>query len=230
MPVTRSVVALVLLAAVVGSAQSRVPSPEDLAALWTREHVSSPVSGLVDHAEVKRRITALSAAPAATSALRVTQVGASLEGREIYDVAFGTGPDVVMMWSQMHGDEGTATSALFDLYAYLNAHQTEPFVTALLKSLTVHTVPMLNPDGAERWQRRYVQGIDINRDALLLQTPEGQLLKKLRDQWQPTVAFNLHNQNLRTSVGTLPVGAAIGCGPTNHAATGVIVVSFLEPN
>lgn len=29
---------------------------------------------------------------------------------------------------------------------------------------------------------------------------------------------------------TLPVGAALGCGTSNHAATGVIVVYFLEPN
>jgi hypothetical protein len=78
---------------------------------------------------------------------------------------------------------------------------------------------MLNPDGAERWQRRNVQGIDINRDALLLQTPEGQLLKKLRDQWQPKVGFNLHNQNWRTSVGTPPVGAAIS----------LLSVAFDEP-
>ena len=32
---------------------------------------------------------------------------------------------------------------------------------------------MLNPDGAERFQRRNAQSIDINRDALRLQTPEG---------------------------------------------------------
>ena len=44
---------------------------------------------------------------------------------------------------------------------------------------------MLNPDGAERFQRRNAQGIDINRDALRLQTPEGQILKALRDRLQP---------------------------------------------
>ena len=36
----------------------------------------------------------------------------------------------------------------------------------LLETLTLDIVPMLNPDGAQRYQRRNAQGIDINRDAL----------------------------------------------------------------
>ena len=43
-------------------------------------------------------------------------------------MTFGTGPFVVLMWSQMHGDEATATSALFDLYEYLHRHRGEPAV------------------------------------------------------------------------------------------------------
>ena len=179
-------------------------SSQDLARIWDAEHVSSSISPLVDHAEVKRRVTALS-----SDLLRITEVGRSLEGREIWDVSFGTGPYVVMMWSQMHGDEPTATSALFDLYEYLQKHHREPGVQRVFAELTVHTVPMLNPDGAERWQRRNVQGLDINRDALLLQSPEGQLLKKLRDEWNPRVGFNLHNQGWNTTAGKPPVPAAI---------------------
>ena len=68
---------------------------------------------------------------------------------------------------------------------------------------------MLNPDGAERWQRRNVQGLDLNRDALLLQSPEGQLLKKLRDELNPRVGFNLHNQSWNTTSGQPPIPAAI---------------------
>jgi hypothetical protein len=68
---------------------------------------------------------------------------------------------------------------------------------------------MLNPDGAERFQRRNAQGIDVNRDALRLQTPEGRILKEVRDRWQPAVGFNLHNQNWRTSVGDPPKPASI---------------------
>ncbi len=207
-PFAAVLAAFVTLSGFTAGAQAPAPAPQALASLWDHEHVSSPVTPLVDHAEVKRRIAALAAAGSA-SVLHVAQVGASLEGREIYDVSFGTGPYVVLLWSQMHGDEGTATSALFDLYAYIDAHRAEPSVAGLLSALTVHTVPMLNPDGAERWQRRNAQGIDINRDALLLQSPEGRLLKKLRDAWQPKVGLNLHNQNWRTSIGAPPVGAAI---------------------
>jgi hypothetical protein len=79
----------------------------------------------------------------------------------------------------------------------------------MLSALTVHVVPMLNPDGAERFQRRNAQGIDINRDALHLQTPEGRALKALRDRLSARVGFNLHNQSWRTSVGPPPRPASI---------------------
>jgi hypothetical protein len=109
----------------------------------------------------------------------------------------------------MHGDEPTATAALFDVYEYLSKHRDDPAVRRILSNLTLHFVPMLNPDGAERFQRRNAQSIDINRDALRLQTPEGKLLKGLRDKLNPTVGFNLHNQSWGTSVGQPPRPASI---------------------
>jgi hypothetical protein len=206
-----------LVAAWCVSAAGQTSRSVELAKIWDAEHVSSPITPLVDHAEVKRRMHGL--AEAAGGPLRVRQAGASIEGREIYQVSFGTGPFVVLMWSQMHGDEGTATSALFDLYEYVTRHQREPQVASLLAALTVHTVPMLNPDGAERWQRRNVQGLDINRDALLLQSPEGRLLKSLRDQLEPRVGFNLHNQSWNTTAGNPPRPASIS----------LLSVAFDEP-
>lgn len=68
---------------------------------------------------------------------------------------------------------------------------------------------MLNPDGQEMYQRRNLQGIDINRDALDLKTPEARLLKQLRDDWNPEIGFNLHNQQALTTVGRAPSQASI---------------------
>ena len=70
-------------------------------------------------------------------------------------------------------------------------------------------VPMLNPDGAERYARRNAQAVDINRDALHLSTPEGRVLKAVRDRFQPEIGFNLHDQNRRTTVGDTGVLATI---------------------
>jgi hypothetical protein len=124
-------------------------------------------------------------------------------------VEAGTGAFPVLLWSQMHGDEPTATAALFDIFEYLQRYRDTPSVRRMLASLRLSFIPMLNPDGAERFQRRNAQSIDINRDALRLQTPEGRTLKAVRDRLQPRVGFNLHNQSWRTSVGDPPKPASI---------------------
>ena len=135
--------------------------------------------------------------------LSVSQVGESLEKRAIYQVKAGTGAKKVLLWSQMHGDEATATMALFDIFNFLQASGDEfdSLRQGILTNTTLYFVPMLNPDGAERFQRRTASDIDMNRDALRLQTPEGVILKKLQQTLQPLVGFNLHDQNPRYSVG-----------------------------
>jgi tetratricopeptide (TPR) repeat protein len=195
----------------------RIGGHSELAAIWDREHVSSPVSPLVNHEEVVRRLDELR--QQSGDLFRIEEVGKSVEGRSIHLVTVGRGPTPVLLWSQMHGDEPTATSALFDVFEYLRRRRQEPSTRALLEKLTVYVIPMLNPDGAERFQRRNAQGIDINRDALLLQTPEGRILKDVRDRHRPVVGFNLHNQNWRTSVGR----------PPRPASMSLLAVAYDEP-
>lgn len=203
----------VLLTAVSGcgvSAQSsgqQAISPQELARIWDAEHVSPALPPLLDHGEVVKRLEALESA--SPQLFRIEKIADSVEGRSINHVRTGTGPTRVLLWSQMHGDEPTATAALFDLFEYVRRHQHDPIVRQILTRLTLHVVPMLNPDGAERFQRRNAQSIDINRDALRLQTPEGRALKALRDRLNPRVGFNLHNQGWRTSVGNPPRPASI---------------------
>ncbi|MEZ0543016.1 M14 family zinc carboxypeptidase [Fibrella arboris] len=137
------------------------------------------------------------------SPLSVSQVGTSSEGRSIHQVKAGTGATPVLLWSQMHGDEATATMALFDIFRFLQASGDgfDQMRQAILSKTTLYCVPMLNPDGAERFQRRTSADIDMNRDALRLQSPESVLLKRLQQTLKPLVGFNLHDQNPRYSVG-----------------------------
>jgi hypothetical protein len=137
--------------------------------------------------------------------------GTSFEGRDIYHITLGTGKIKILLWSQMHGDETTATMALFDIFRFFQAKNDgfDAFRKQILEKCTFHFVPMLNPDGAERFQRRTATEIDMNRDALRLQTPEGIILKQLQNTLQPEFAFNLHDQGTRTSAGNTAKQATI---------------------
>ena len=48
-------------------------------------------------------------------------VGTSVLGRPICSVKFGRGPRRILFWTQMHGNEPTATGAVFDLLNFLKA-------------------------------------------------------------------------------------------------------------
>ena len=127
--------------------------------------------------------------------VEVQKVGESIEGRDLFLLSLGTGEKDVFLWSQMHGDESTATMAIFDL---LNFFADDSFTSEkqeLLNEIKLHFLPMLNPDGAESFQRRNALGIDVNRDALRLQSPEGKTLKRIRDSLDADFGFNLHDQS-----------------------------------
>ncbi|WP_169303047.1 M14 family metallopeptidase [Thalassotalea mangrovi] len=126
---------------------------------------------------------------------KVSEVGKSFLAKPIYHIQVGEGNRHVFMWSQMHGDEPTATASVFDLINYIDAPGNQQWFQSWKDELTLHIVPMVNPDGAEQESRFNAQGIDINRDAKRLQTPEGRVLLKLADSIQPEFGFNLHDQN-----------------------------------
>jgi len=130
-------------------------------------------------------------------------------GRELRSITFGTGPTKVLLWSQMHGDEATATMALADILAWMTASNADGIRDRIASSLTVVMIPMLNPDGAERFQRENAVGIDVNRDARRLSTPEARALKAVHEKLKPDFGFNLHDQNARTRVGRTGPQAAI---------------------
>ncbi len=135
------------------------------------------------------------------SEFKLKQVGTSVEGRAIKLISYGTGPINVLMWSQMHGDETTATRSILDIFRWLAADDEYNGIRNKLRStITWHFIPMLNPDGASKFTRRNHFGIDINRDALHLQTQEGRTLKRVRDSLEADWGFNLHDQGRGTSV------------------------------
>jgi hypothetical protein len=115
----------------------------------------------------------------------------------------------VLLWSQMHGDESTGSMALADLFRFLGEHPDHPLVQRLRAGTTLHFLPIVNPDGAARFQRRNAQGIDINRDARALASPEARVLHDLRERVRPAFGFNLHDQQVGYRAGDSDRGTAI---------------------
>ncbi|MFH0736736.1 MAG: M14 family zinc carboxypeptidase [bacterium] len=163
------------------------------------------------HAEIKDAINCLKL----NRLFTVELLGKSIEQREINLVKFGDGKIKVLLWSQMHGDEPTATMSFFDIFNFFTKDDNfNEIRNYLLQNITFYFVPLLNPDGCEKMDRRNAAGIDINRDFLRLQSPESVILKELASKTEPDFAFNMHDQDYRWSV-----------GDTANLAT----ISFLAP-
>lgn len=145
----------------------------------------------IKHADILPLLEKLKSVPG----FDLKQVGTSIQGRSLHLISVGTGETDVFLWSQMHGDESTATMAIFDILNFLVRDDFSTQNKRMLSSLRLHFLPMLNPDGAENFQRRNALGIDINRDALRLQSPEAQTLKFIRDSLNADFGFNLHDQS-----------------------------------
>jgi len=135
------------------------------------------------------------------SGFKVKIVGKSVEGRSLNLITIGKGKTKIFMWSQMHGDEPTATGALFDIFNFINDPVNKDFCNLLFNKVTLYFLPMVNPDGAEKFKRRNFYDIDLNRDAVRQQTPEAIVLKDVFDSLKADFGFNLHDQGHRYSVG-----------------------------
>lgn len=157
-----------------------------------------------------------------TGAFQVEEIGRSVEGKAIYQMTLGNGPTKVMLWSQMHGNESTATMALFDLFNFLEGENDgmDAIREKIKDKLTLRFIPMVNPDGMDQWIRRNALDIDLNRDAIKLASPEAIILKNARDTFSPEFGFNLHDQQIYYTAGETPTPASISVlAPAYNYAT-----------
>ena len=140
-------------------------------------------------------------------------IGRSVLGENIHCLTIGTGPNKILMWSQMHGNESTTTKAIFDLLNTL-VNESNLKIESVLSNCTIKIIPILNPDGAKAYTRINANQVDLNRDAQDLSQPESRLLRSVFDKFQPDFCLNLHGQR-----------TIFGAGNEGNRAT----ISFLAP-
>lgn len=131
-------------------------------------------------------------------AVSVEEIGESIEGRELVVATVGEGETDVFFVSEQHGNEPTGTIAIMQVLQNLAAGGGN--VAEILDELTVHILPMQNPDGGMRHQRRNANGIDPNRQHHYdagsgdNPSPETQAMIDYVDALDPEWVADLHTQ------------------------------------
>lgn len=143
------------------------------------------------------------------SSLRIEEIGKSEMGIPISAVGIGKGDLKILGWSQMHGNESTTTKALFDLFNLFSREKELQEISELLDKCSILFIPMLNPDGAEKYTRENLNGVDLNRDADKLTQIESRILRQCFEDFGPDFCFNLHDQRTIFSAGRLGKPATV---------------------
>jgi Zinc carboxypeptidase len=145
---------------------------------------------LTSHAEVFAFIDALSQR---SESISIETVGHSQQGRAIALLkltgkgGFNRALPTVFVIAEQHGNEPASGEAALALAQTLALER-----STLLDSVNVLIMPRGNPDGSERFARVSASGADINRDHLLLMTPEARAIASVLNRYSPQVTLDLH--------------------------------------
>jgi hypothetical protein len=137
-----------------------------------------------------------------STTIHLLQVGSSQSGIPLEALHFSRAPlplattgatngptrPTVLLVGQQHGDEPAGSEALIVIAQELAGGR----LASLLDRIDVVILPRANPDGAAADRRGTASGIDMNRDHLLLRTPEAQAQAQLVREFNPAVVVDLH--------------------------------------
>jgi hypothetical protein len=162
----------------------------------SNEELRSIVHGLARSAAIGENTSEVAVIPLGASqggtpieALAFTRAApaAAIGGATIPSAVPARRPTVVILAAQ-HGDEPAGTEALIVIAQELASGRH----AGVLERVDVVLLPRANPDGAAAFSRGAADGTDINRDHLLLQTPEARAIAQLLASFAPLVVLDLH--------------------------------------
>ena len=162
----------------------------DPAVVFTSPAFAPGRQDFTTHAEVFSFLDALARRSGRVS---IETVGRSQQGRAMAlavlagQRGFDASLPTVLLLAQQHGNEPAGGEAALVLAQSL-AHERN----ALLDRVNVVIMPRANPDAAERFARESSNGIDVNRDHLLLRTSEAQAIAAAVQRYAPQVVLDLH--------------------------------------
>lgn len=148
------------------------------------------------------------------------RIGTTHEGRTVA-MAVVHDPDrdprtlrKTLIIARQHGNEPAGSEAALALLKHFATSEGRA-ERALLKRVALLVIPMANPDGSVRSQRRNAVGADLNRDWATLSQPETRAIESVFLDWRPDVVIDLHElpayssraayqENFLETIGTAP--------------------------
>lgn len=122
---------------------------EAVSKLETHHHDNS-ISGFISHSELQKTLSQIEAS--SKGIVQVEVAGQSHNGLDIYTATVGTGDKVILVQSEIHGNEKTGTVALLNLLKNLSTNSKQ--AQEIREELTLVFMPMMNPDASEADKRR----------------------------------------------------------------------------
>src|SRR5512139_858119 len=130
-----------------------------------------------------------------TDFLDVDIIGESVEGRNLYSLKFSKsefGKDTskikVLIFAQQHGNEQSGKEGALILARELLRPENED----LFDIIDLVLIPQMNPDGSEINVRFNANGMDLNRNHLILTEPETIAMHKLFDEYLFEATMDVH--------------------------------------
>ncbi|SER70318.1 M14 family zinc carboxypeptidase [Psychrobacillus sp. OK032] len=113
-------------------------------------HHEYSISGFISHSELEKSLKQIE--KSSNGVVQVEVAGQSHKGLDIYTAKVGTGDKVILIQSEIHGNEKTGTVAILNLLKSLSTNSKE--AKKIREEVTIVFMPMMNPDASEGDKRR----------------------------------------------------------------------------
>lgn len=156
-------------------------------------------ANLTSHSGMMKRLASLETLDATSGygRMQVSSIGQSVKGKDIPMVVISdpsAAPETtkkLFIICRQHGNEPASTEAMLSLIEQL-VLKTDDVTKDVLSKVAFYIVPMVNPDGADAFQRRNAHGADLNRDWLNLWEPETRAVRAAINAVLPDVIIDEH--------------------------------------
>jgi hypothetical protein len=128
-------------------------------------HHDYSISGFTNYGEMQKKLEQIEKSSKGNVVVEV--VGQSNRGRDIYKATVGTGEKVILIESEIHGNEKTGTEAILNLLRHFGSSNS-PEARKIREEVTLVFLPKMNPDASEMDKRRN----DMTWDETLVNFPQ----------------------------------------------------------